>query len=82
MEAFFRFFRTRGHATCYIWCDNGTNLKAGGDEYNTSLKSIDWSCVIDNLSPKGVKWKHILPFSPQKGGSWERLVGMTKQKEF
>ena len=29
LNVFFRFFGSRGHATCHISCDNGTNFKFG-----------------------------------------------------
>ena len=50
LEAFFRFFNSRGHATRYIWCDNGTNLKAGSKALTQSFENIKWKNVIDKWS--------------------------------
>ena len=78
LEAFFRFFSTRGHATKYIWCDNGTNLKAGSKALTHSFEGIKWKGVVDKWSARGISWRHIPPFAPSKGGNWERMVGLAK----
>ena len=43
LEGFFRFLNTRGHATRCIWCDNGTNLKAGSKALTHSFERVKWS---------------------------------------
>ena len=78
LEAFFRFFNTRGHATKYVWCDNGTNLKAGSKALTHCFEGIKWKGVIDKWSARGISWHHILPFAPSKGGNWERMVSLAK----
>ena len=78
LEAFFCFFSTRGHAARYIWCDNGTNLKAGSKALTHSFEGIKWKGVIDKWSTQGISWCHIPSFAPSKGGNWERMVGLEK----
>ena len=43
LEAFFRFFNSRGHSTRFIWCDNGTNLKAGSKALSSSFDSVKFN---------------------------------------
>ena len=78
LEVFFRFFNSRGHSTRFIWCDNGTNLKAGSKALSSSFDSIKWKGVVDKWSARGISWHHILPFAALKGGNWERMVGLSK----
>ena len=54
LEAFFRFFNSRGHATRFIWCDNGTNLKSGAKALNSSFEGVKWKGVIDKWSSHGI----------------------------
>ena len=70
LGAFFRFFNTRGHATRYVWCDNGTNLKAGSKALSQSFGNVKWKDVVDKWSAHGISWHHIPPFAPSKGGNW------------
>ena len=78
LEAFFRFFNTRCHATHFIWCDNGTNLKSGSKSFTSSFKGVKWKGVVDTWSAHGVSQRHIPPYAPSKGGNWERMVGLAK----
>ena len=78
LEAFFRFFNTRGHAVRFVWCDNGSNLKAGANELTKSFANVKWKKVVDRWSAKGIVWHHIPPYAPSKGGNWERMVGLAK----
>ena len=55
LYVFFRFFHLHGEATRQLWCDNGTNLKAGGSEFAKSIKMLNWKNDLDKLSPKGVE---------------------------
>ena len=47
LDAFFRFFNIHGHASCFIWCDNGTNLKAGSNALTSSFESVKWKGVVN-----------------------------------
>ena len=78
LEAFFRFFSTHGHATRYIWCDNGTNLKAGSKALTHSFEGVKWKGVVNRWSAHGLSWRHTPLFAPSKGGIWERMVGLAK----
>jgi hypothetical protein len=78
LEAFFRFFNTRGNAARFIWCDNGTNLKSGSKALTSSFEGVKWKAVVDKWSAHGVSWRHIPPYAPSKGGNWERMVGLAK----
>ena len=72
LEALFRFFNSRGHATCFIWCDNGTSLKSGSKALNSSFEGVKWKGIIDKWSSvHGISWRHIPPYAPSKGGNWE-----------
>ena len=63
LEAFFRIFNTRGHATKHIWCDNGMNLKAGSKAIMQSLNDVKWK-----WSSHSIAWRHISLFAPSKAG--------------
>ena len=78
LNAFFHFFNSTSNATLHIWCDNGSNFKAGSKALTQSFKNVDWKGVIDKWSACGISWKFIPPFSPSKGGNWERMVGLSK----
>ena len=71
LEAFFRFFNSLGHATRFIWCDNGTNLKSGSKTLTSSFGGVKWKGVVDKWSAHGVAWRHIPPYAPSKGGNWD-----------
>ena len=72
------FFSTRCYATHYIWCNNGTNLKAGSKALTHSFEGVKWKGVVDRWSAHRISWRHILPFAPSKEGNWERMVGLAK----
>ena len=78
LEAFFRFFNTCGHATRFIWCDNGTNLKAGSKTLTSDFEGVKWKGVVDKWSAHGISWHHTPPYAPSKGGNWKRIVGLAK----
>ena len=72
------FFNTRGHATRFIWCDNGINLKAGSKALTSSFEGVKWKGVVNKWSAHGISWHHIPPIAPSKGGKWERMVDLAK----
>ena len=61
-----------------MWCDNGSNLKAGSNELTNSFAGTKWKGVVDKWSAHGISWRHIPPYAPSKGGNWERMVGLAK----
>ena len=75
LDAFFRFFNTRGHAARHMWCDSkGTNFKASSKALTQSFRNVEWKNVIDKWSANGISWCHIPPFAPSKEGNWEQMV--------
>ena len=56
LNAFFRFFNSTGNATRHIWCDNGSNFKAGSKALSQSFKNVEWKGVIDKWDACGVSW--------------------------
>ena len=72
-----RFVSVRGRPA-EIWCDNGSNLRAGDRELFEALQEWDINIIERYMTDKGTKFVFSPPGGPWVGGPWERLIASCK----
>ena len=77
INSYRRFVSVRGRPA-EIWCDNGSNLRAGDRELFEALQQWDVDTIERYMTDKGTKFVFSPPAGPWVGGSWERLIASCK----
>jgi len=77
INSYRRFVSVRGRPA-EVWCDNGSNLRAGDRELFEALQQWDVNTIERYMTDKGTKFVFSPPAGPWVGGSWERLIASCK----